>query len=187
VSKIHFADVFISTKYIFGLCPSFNLEAFERQQLYEIWPYIEFIIVWPLEYNPIFSSSNSSYSKVYLNIDVIIYRSFRQPFLLMKSISLLQCLKSVYEAWSCLGARTIFLRFDTQQITIMNVVYGNSGRLLLIILLVCLPKSVADRLLPHLLFFLTSQISLARFFKNISIHCCQIHSALSKLSNGSQF
>jgi len=69
----------------------------------------------------------------------------------------------------------------------MNVVFGNSGRLLLAILSTRSPKSVTGQLLSCLPFFLPSWIFLAHFFKNLSTHCCQIHSALSKLSNGSKF
>jgi len=49
--------LWILTKNIFGLWPSFNLKAFERQQLYEIWPYMGSIIICPFVYNPIYSSS----------------------------------------------------------------------------------------------------------------------------------
>jgi len=66
----------ISTTNIFTLCPSFNLKAFERQQLYEIWPYMgSLIICWCL-YISIYSSSNLSCSKVHLNIDVRMYSSW---------------------------------------------------------------------------------------------------------------
>jgi len=78
------------------------------------------------------------------------------------------------------------LPFGTRRITIMKVVFGNTGRLPLAVLPACSAKSVAGRLLPRLPFFLASQTSLAHFFKNISTHCRQIHSALSKFSQGSQ-
>jgi len=68
----------------------------------------------------------------------------------------------------------------------MNVVFGNSGRLLLTFLPAPSPKSVAGRWFPRLPFFLASSISLAHFFRNISTNCWQIHSVLSKLTNGSQ-
>ena len=148
-----YVAILLSTKIIFGLCPSFNLKAFERQQLYQIWPYMGSIIICPFIYNPIYSSFNSFCSKVHLHIDVIMYSSFGPPFLLMKSISSFLSLTSVYEAWSCLGARTISLPFNTQRITTMNVVFGNSGRLLLTFLLARWPKSVAGHLLPCLPFF----------------------------------
>jgi len=108
------------------------------------------------------------------------------PFLSIKSISSSQCLTSVYKAWSCLGARTISFPFDTQLITTLNVVFGNSGRLLLGFLLAHSPKSVAGRLLPHLPFFLASRILLAHFIKIFSTHCRRIHSALAKSSSCSQ-
>jgi len=177
---------FISTKNIFGSCQSFNLKAFERQQLYEIWPYMGSVIIWSFVYNPIYSSSNWACSNVHLNFDVRMYGSVGRLFLLMKSISSSQCLTSVYVALSGFGDRTISLPFDTRQITTMNVVFGNSGRLLLSFLLASSPESIAGRLLPRLSFFLASRISLAHFSKNISTHCRRIHSALSKLSNGSQ-
>jgi len=142
--------LFISTKNIFRLCPSFNLKAFERQQLYEIWPYMGSIIIRLCVYNPIYSLSNSSCSNVHLKINVRMYGSVGPPFLSLKSISPSQCLTSVYEAWSCLGARTISLPFNTQQITPMNVVFGNSGRLLLAFWLAHLPISSAGWLLRHL-------------------------------------
>jgi len=161
----------ISTYNIFGSCPSFNLKAIERQQLYEIWPYMGSVMICSFVYNPIYSSSNSACSNVHLNFDVRMYGSVGRPFLLMKSISSSQCLTSVYAAWSWLGDRTISLPFDTRQITTMNVVFGNSGRLLLAFLLARSPKSVAGRLLPRLPFFLASRISLAHLFTNISTHC----------------
>jgi len=136
---------------------------------------------------PIYFSSNSSCSKVHLNIDVRMYGSFRPLFLSMKSTNSSQCLTSVYKAWSCLGARTISLPFDTQWIITVNVVFGISGRLLLTILPTRSPKSVAGRLLPRHPFFLAFRISLAHLFKIISTHCRQIHSTLLKLTNSSQF
>jgi len=71
----------ISTKNMFRLCPSFNLKAITRQQLYEIWPYMWSIIICPFVHNPLYFSSNSSCSKVHLNIDVIMYGFFGHPFL----------------------------------------------------------------------------------------------------------
>jgi len=176
----------ISTTCIFTLCPSFNLKPLERQQLYEIWPYMGSLISCPCLYIPIYSCFDSSCSKVHLNIDLRMYGSFRQSYLLMKSINSSQCLTSVYEALSCLGARTISLPFDIQWIITVNFVFGNSGRLLLAFLPARSPKSVADRLWPHLATCLASGISLAHCFKNISTLCSRIHSALSKLTNGSQ-
>ena len=138
-------------------------------------------------YDPIYSLSNLSCSKVHLNIDVRMYDSFRPAFLSMKSINFSQCLPAVYEAWSYLGARTISLQFNTQRIKTMNIVFGNYGRLFLAMLLGCSPKSVASGLLLCLHFVLESRISLAHFFETIPPHCLQIDSALSKLSKCSQF
>jgi len=177
----------ISTKNITGLCPSFNLRAFERQQLYEVWAYIGSIILCPVLHYPIYTSSNLAHSRVHLNINVIMYGYFGPPFLFMKSINSFQCLTSVYKAWSCLGARIISSQFNTKRITIMNVVFRKSGRLILTILLIHSPKSVAGNLLPQLSFYFASQTFLAHIFKNISTNSRQIHSAISKLSNGSQF
>jgi len=95
----------ISTKNTFRLCPIFNMEAFERQQLYKIWPYMGSIITCPFVNNPIYSSSNSFCSKVHLKINVVMNAFFGPPFFSMKSISSSQCLISVYEAWFWLGAR----------------------------------------------------------------------------------
>jgi len=114
------------------------------------------------------------------------YGSFGPPCLSMKSINPFQCLSSVYEACSCLGARTISLPFDTQWIILVNVVFGNSGRLLLPFVPARSPKSVASRLLPRLLCFFASRILLAHSFKHISTHCWRIHLALSKIHNSSQ-
>jgi len=176
----------ISTTNMFTLCPSFNLTAFERQQLYKIWPYVGSLIICLCLYIPIYSSSNSSCSKMNLNIDLRMYGSFGPPFWSMKSPNSSQCLTSVYEAWSCLGARTISFPFDTQQIITVNVVFGTSGRLLLTCVPTRSPKSVAGRLLRCLPFFLASRILHTHFFKNISTCCQRIQSALSKLTNGSQ-
>jgi len=137
-------------------------------------------------YNLIYSASNSSRSKGHLNIDVRMYGSFRRLFLLMKSIGSSQYLTSVYVAWSWFGDRKISLPIDTRQITTINVVFGNSGRLLLALLLARSPKSVAGCLLSLLPLFLAYLILLAHGFKNISTHCRQIHSALWKLSKCNQ-
>jgi len=94
----------ISTTIIFTLCPSFNLKAFERQQLYEIWPYMGSLTICPCVYHPTYSSSNSSCSKVHLNMEIRMYGpSFGPQLLSMKSTSSSQYLTSVYEAWSFWG------------------------------------------------------------------------------------
>jgi len=175
----------ISTTNIFTLCPSFNLKAFERQQLYKMWPYMGSSIICPSLNIPIYASSNSSCSKLHLNIDVRMYGSFRPLFLLMKSTNSSQRLTSGYEACSCLGTRTKSLPFNTQWMITMNVIFGNSGRLLFALLPTHSPKSVAGRLLHGLPFILTSQILLAHFFKNITTHCQRVHSVLSKFTNSS--
>jgi len=120
----------VSITNIFTLYPSFDLKTFERQQLYEIWPYMRLLIICPCLYIPIVSSPNLSCSKVFLNIAVRLYGSFRPPFWSMKSTNSSQCLTSVYKAWSCLGARTISFPFNTHSIITVDIVFGNSGRLL---------------------------------------------------------
>jgi len=83
-STISFAvALFISTKNILGLCPSFNFKLFERQQLYEIWPYMGSIIICPCVCTHIHSLSNLFYSKVHIIIDVRMYGSFGPPYLLI--------------------------------------------------------------------------------------------------------
>jgi hypothetical protein len=176
----------ISTKNISGSCPIFNLKAFQRQQLYELWSYVGSIIICPFVYNPIYSSSNWSFSKVHLNLNVTVYGSFMRPFMLMKSISYSWCLTLGYVAWSWFVDSTISWPFDTWQITTMNVLFGLSGRLLLAMLLARSPKSVSGPLLPLVGFFLASQISHAHFCRNGFTNCERIHSALSKLSKGNQ-
>jgi len=89
------------------------------------------IVICQWEYNPIYSLSKWFWSKVYLSIDVTMYGSFGWPFLSMNSTISSQCLKSVHEAWSYLGDRTISLPFNTQQITTMNVIFGTSGNWIL--------------------------------------------------------
>jgi len=93
--------------------------------------------------NPIQSSCSSFCSNMPLNIDCRMYGSFRPPALSMKTTSFSQCPTSVYEAWCCLGDRIIFLPFNTQQITIMNLLFGNFGRLLLAMWPMFSPKSIA--------------------------------------------
>jgi len=69
----------------------------------------------------------------------------------------------------------------------MKVVFGNSETLHLACLPAHSPKSVAGRLLPRLPCLLASRTSHVHFFRNISTHCCRIHSALSEVSKGSHF
>ena len=134
---------FFSITNLFRLYSCFNLKLFERQQLYEIWPCMGSIIIRSFVYNPINSLSNLFCSTVHLNLDVETYGSFGPPFFLIESINSSQCVTSVYEAWSLFGDRTILLPFNTQWITTMNVVFGNSGRLPLTCLLARSPKSIA--------------------------------------------
>jgi hypothetical protein len=177
---------FTSTRHIFESCPSSNLKAFERQQLYVSWPYVGSCLSWPCGYNPIYSASNVSFSKVHFTLDVRVYGSFRCLFLLMKSISSSHCLTSVYVACSWVGNRTISLPFDTEQITTMDIVFGNLGTILLTLVITRCRKSVTGRLLPRLPCFLTIRISLPHFFKHISTHCRRIQSELWKLFKGNQ-
>jgi len=69
------------TKNSFRWCPSFNLTVFERQQLYKIWPYKGSVIIFLFVYNPIYSSSKSSFSKGHLNLNVSMYGSFGSPLM----------------------------------------------------------------------------------------------------------
>lgn len=115
------------------------------------------------------------------------YGTLGSPVLLMKSISPSQCFTSVHMAWRCLGAGTMCLPFVTRPITTMNLVFGNSGRLLPAGLLASYHTSIAGYLLPCHSFSLIFWISLAHYFKNISTQCKGIPSTLSKLRHGSQF
>jgi len=65
---------------MFTLCPSFNLKAFERELLYDIWSYRGSFIICPGAYNPIYSSSNSSCVKLHLYNAVRQYGSFGLQF-----------------------------------------------------------------------------------------------------------
>jgi hypothetical protein len=89
-------------------------------------------------------------------------------------------------ACSWVGNRTISLPFDTQQITTMDIVFGNLGRILLTFVITRCRKSVTGRLLPRLPCFLTFRISLPHFFRHISTHCRRIQSELWKLFKGNQ-
>jgi len=178
--------LFISTKNIFGFCPSFNLKAFQRQQLYEICPYMGSFIIVQCVYTPTHSAFDLSCSKVRLNIYDPMYSSFRPPFLSMKSIISSLYHDSVYAAWSCLGDIIISLLFDTQWITTSNIVFGNCGGLPVTLLHTGPPKSLAGYLMPHLPCNLAYQISLVHVFENNPTHCHWICSALLKSSNGRQ-
>jgi len=184
---IYPAALMISITTIFGLCPSFDLQVFDWQQLYEMLLYMgSFIICWCV-HNPIQSFSNSSCSQINFNIDVRMDGSFGPLFLSMKSISSYQCVTSVYEAWRCWGDISLRLPFNLPQITNMNGLSGNSGRLLLMFFPTGSPKSVTGSLMPLLSFSVTSWISLAHFWQHFPTYCHQTNWALSKLSNGRQF
>jgi len=176
----------ISTTNIFTLCPSFNLHTFERQQLYSIWPWMGSLIICPWVYNPIYSLSNLSGSKVNLNIDARMNGSFGPQFVSMKTTCSSQCLTSVYETWSHLWDRTKTLQFNTQRITTMHCVFGNALTLLLAFLPSGSPKYVSSCGLHCLSFLVVSRISHAHCFENIWTHCRLIHSALWKITTGSQ-
>jgi hypothetical protein len=121
--------------------------------------------------NRIYSDSNSSCTKMHLNVDVRMYGSVGPQCLSMRSPNFSQCLTSVYKAWSYLGARAISLPFDSQRIITVNVVFGNSGRLHLAVSPARSSKSVATHLWPRLTFSLASRFSLAHVFNHISTYC----------------
>jgi len=70
----------MSTKNSFTSCPSFNLKAFERELLYEIWPHEGSFMICLGAYNPINSSSNSSWVKLHLDFAIGQYDCFRNDF-----------------------------------------------------------------------------------------------------------
>jgi len=152
-----------------------------------MWQYIGSIIICPAVNNSKYSLSNLFCSEMHLNINVRIYSSFWSVVLLMKQMSISQCLTSLYDTWSGLGYRIISLQFNTQRISTMNIDYYHTGRLPL----TCLPtrshKTVAAHWLPCVPSFLTFKIFLPHFFQIISTHCFQIYSEFWKLPNGSQF
>jgi len=179
--------LFICTKKIVGLRPSFDLTAFERKQLYEIWSYLGSFIINPSLYNSAYSLPNSSCYNMHLNIDSTIHGVSRPPFLLMRSISSSQSLISAYEVSSCLGAITISLPFKTQWISQWCTWYLATLGGHLSPICPHTPKSVASRLLPCHSFWHASNTSHAHRFTNISTHCRKLHSSLSKWSNTSLF
>jgi len=160
----------ISSENIFRLCVSFDLKEFQWQQLYQIWPYMGLIIASLCVLNPIHSSSNVSYSKMYLNLDVVIHWAFSPPDLFPNIISSSMWLTLVFEASTSLGATTLLLTFNTQWITIMNIGFANLERVLPTDLLTCSPKSLATVYWPLLPLFLPSQIWLAHLFNIITTH-----------------
>lgn len=140
----------------------------------------------PHVYNFIYSF-NQFCSKVVLNIDVGTSGIFRPFFLLMNSISSSQCYPSMYEACSFLGDITLSFLFDTQQITTMNNVLHNSGRLLFAYWPTSSPNSVTKDFAPCHAICLDYRIFHAHFFKDVAIHCHQIMSKLFNASHGSLF
>jgi len=74
------ATLLIPYKCIYKMHPRFNLKAFERQHLNQIWPYIGLFIICQCIYNLIYRSFESSLSKVHLTIDVRMYGSIGLPF-----------------------------------------------------------------------------------------------------------
>jgi len=98
-----------------------------------------------------------------------------------------QWLRSVYEIWCSLRVRTISVPFDTQWITTMNNVFGNTGRELRSLLPAHSCNSVGTFFFPCLPSIHAFRNSLAHFMKDISTCWCVIHAVLSTLSNSSQF
>jgi len=78
---------FMSTNNTLELWPSFNIKAFEMQQLYKFFPYMGSFIICPFVYNPICSSSNLTYSTGCCWIYVRMYVSFGLSFFSTKSVS----------------------------------------------------------------------------------------------------
>lgn len=98
-----------------------------------------------------------------------------------------QCMPSVYKAGSSLQNIRLLLLLDLWRITIMNVVIGNTWRLLPSSLPARLRQSIADDLVLCLPFFLDNQIMPKYVDKTITIQCCEINSELSKVAIGSMF
>jgi len=68
--------MFISTKNTFKSYPQFNLKVIDRQQLYELYPYIDLVIIWLYVYNVIFMLSNNCCYKVHGYIVIRRYSLF---------------------------------------------------------------------------------------------------------------
>jgi len=176
----------ISTNNIAKLYHSFNLKEFGTEQLNEICPCMGSFLACAGVNNLIQSSSDVSCSKMHINMDLTIFRTFEHLLLSMKSICSSQCLTSGYKAWNWLGGIILSFPFVTQQITTMHIVIGILGRLLLGCVTAHSPTSTISLFLLRLLFLLNFQILLVHFLKKILIHCHQIHSVWSMISNGSQ-
>jgi len=160
--------VLISTNNIFRLCPSFTMKAFERPQLYKICAYMGSLIICQWVYNHIYSSLNSSCSKVHLNTNVRKHGSFQPPFLMMKSISSSHFLTLVDKTWSGSKDRIISLPFYTHRITSLDVVFWNFGRQLLAVLPARLPELVAGHSLHRLPFSLPPQFACTFLQKHLN-------------------
>jgi hypothetical protein len=106
--------------------------------------------------------------------------------LLMNLMTSSQYLTAAYIAWSGVADIMTLLRFDTQQILTMYLVFGDGGRLLLMVLLACSQISFTSHLLPRLPFFHFYQILIAYIFQNISTYCSEVYPALSRLSHASK-
>lgn len=155
----------ISTKICFKLGSSFNLKAFERQLLYEIWSYTGLFIICLGRYINRYSASNSSYFEVHLNIEIRQYSSCMPHYISVKSICSSQYLTLLYKASRCAQNICLVSLTSIWLITIMKVNICNSGSLLLSFLAMHCPKSIATCLFPCLACFLTFQILPAHFFK----------------------
>jgi len=155
-------------------------------QLYDICSYMGSVTISLFVYNPIYSLSNLSFSKVHRNLKVRVYGSCGCLLLLLISISSSQCLTSAYAAWCWFGDTTISWPFDTQQITMMNAVFLNTGRYLFAFLLVHSPKSVNDRFYPRLHIFPRLSNFACTCLPKHPYHCGRICSALSTFSTVNQ-
>jgi len=131
----------ISTNNIFKLCIIVKLKESDREQLHGIWSDMESFMSSPCVYNPIYSLSNSSCSKIHMNINVQHDCSFWPLFFWVKSVGSSQRLTLWYKAWICMG--DVPSPFSAQQITMMKVELNNSARLLLAFMHTHFHKSVS--------------------------------------------
>jgi len=138
-------------------------------------------------YNPIYSSSNSSYVKLHLYNAVRQYGSIGPQFFFDEINQLLSVpnifVRSLELHGGCLVIVAVRHSTSDNHESCIWQLWDVTSRFFAP---VRYPKSVAGPMLPHLPFFLASRTSLAHFFKNISIHCRRMYSALSKFSKGSQ-
>jgi len=174
----------ISTQNIFIFWPSWNLTALQWQQLYAIYPAMGSFLSCHSVYNPKYSSSNSSCSKMHNNVTIRQYGVFGPSFVSMTLFCFSWGLHSGYETLSWLG--DIWALFGTNQMTIMKDEFHYNGRFSLTIIHTCSPKSVTTHLWPRLPSFSDTQTSLPHFIKNTSIDSGWIHSVILKVLVGSQ-